>query len=576
MQRELRGFLYRYRALVKAIWIILIIALGLGAFQFLIMLGPKPASDRSVVTTEIDHEKARQLLGKSREREQAFLDITALRQPSDADLRLLVEAIDLQEQYIAQMGGYNKEGSDRLEELERLFQNQKTIEMVQRSRELETEAQSLERQDKFQEALKMYAEALQLQRQINEDYPLSRDRNVSRLTQLDRMVQRLRGLPLWEKTMGLEKAANTAILDERWDDAKVAFREAILTQEELNMEYRGSQFANVQRLRGLEIELESLNSSDLHLEIEALLERAEQAESEMDFLVAAEAYQDALDKQRGLDEQFPQSRFAGGGKVDELEQLKQTAMSQDLAREILRQNDELDTALRDRDAWKAVELINALFQKSERFRESFPKSPLVDQELFLKFQYLRYMQKDLVAFQDRVYANILEVPEMPGVFLARIEVPQAFYISLMLNNPSRNRGERLPVDSLNWFEATEFCQKLSWVLARPVRLPTSDEYFTALGSLRYVDISDIAWAADSGTGQTQEVATKNANRNGFHDLLGNVKEWLSNPGEEADSRLVAGGSAEDSIDTLADRPAYPENDRVRRRMIGFRYVVEMQ
>ena len=78
-------------------------------------------------------------------------------------------------------------------------------------------------------------------------------------------------------------------------------------------------------------------------------------------------------------------------------------------------------------------------------------------------------------------------------------MPQALYSLIMGANPSRNQGDTLPVDSVSWNESKDFCERLSWILGKRVRLPTENEFREALGRLRYVVLEKHVWSvADSG------------------------------------------------------------------------------
>ena len=275
-----------------------------------------------------------------------------------------------------------------------------------------------------------------------------------------------------------------------------------------------------------------------------------------------------------MNDDFPNSRFASSAKLDELEALNQTVLSQELGEEILGQVVQLDEFLKARNHWQAVDIINGLHQKAERFKENFPRSQVLNEDLALKLQYLSFIKDDISFFQKRIYDQLLPLPKNVGVHMATTEVVQALYSSIMLTNPSRKKGERLPVDSVSYAEAKEFCQKLSWVLAREVRLPKESEFREAVGSLRYVKLDDIAWFSENSDGTSQEVKTKQINAQGFYDLLGNVAEWLESGNHVAQGEaLVAGANAGNSIDILADIPVTIRNAASRNRLTGFRYVV---
>jgi formylglycine-generating enzyme required for sulfatase activity len=150
------------------------------------------------------------------------------------------------------------------------------------------------------------------------------------------------------------------------------------------------------------------------------------------------------------------------------------------------------------------------------------------------------------------------------------EVPQSLYAQVMNANPSRHAGPTLPVDSVSWPETQEFCQRLGWMLGTTVRLPTEDEWRAAL-----VAGEPAAWSAETSGGGSREVALSPANAGGFHDLLGNVAEWLQPraPGP-AQTAQVAGGSFLDATEALRARPIALFERSEHLRHVGFRVVVE--
>ncbi len=109
--------------------------------------------------------------------------------------------------------------------------------------------------------------------------------------------------------------------------------------------------------------------------------------------------------------------------------------------------------------------------------------------------------------------------------MGQTEVTQAAYQRVTGTNPSHFHGERLPVENLNWDDATAYCQAIG------MRLPTSAEweYAARAGSTtsRYGELDAVAWHLGNSGGRSHEVGQKHPNPWGLYDMLGNVWEWVA-------------------------------------------------
>jgi len=193
-----------------------------------------------------------------------------------------------------------------------------------------------------------------------------------------------------------------------------------------------------------------------------------------------------------------------------------------------------------------------------------------------------------------------------GFYMAKCETTQTEFQQLMATNTSVFRGPTLPVDSLTWFEATNYCGLLTdrertagrlpvgWVY----RLPTEAEweYACRAGTTTTYSFGDstvntglYAWYSANSQGTTHGVALKGPNRWGLYDMMGNVWEWCQDwygslpggnvtdpqgPGSGS-SRVVRGGSWPDVASSCASayrniNYGYPS---LRNNNYGFRIVL---
>lgn len=569
-----RSLLYRIRLPLKIIGVIILCGVILTGALLLTKLGPQKV-DTSEITAEYDEAAGDALLLEIQEKEELFKTRAEQRTPTEEDFAVLEEAIDGLTEYIQMRGGVHGESNERRTELYKLRDEYRGQALFEESERLEEQAREAHKAGDSAEARRLLQRAAFVQRDLNERYPKSSRSDTRRLTRLNREVEQLTAKPLYDKSVMLEEGAAQAVEEEDFARAKRLLSQAIELQKQINLEFRSLQYADIQRMAKLEQELSSLQSSDIYERIVEFRNAAKEAEDKKNYAVAAEAFQNAYRLQRQLNKDYPQSRFAGDRLVDELQSLQQNALSRDLGEGIKAEMELLDKALRERTVWKAIEIIRTLEPKVTQFSEQFPRSTILGEDALLKMQYLEAVEDDIAYLQDRIYGQLLFIDQVEGWRMLRTEVSQALYMTVMINaNPSRHVGDRLPVDSVNWDDANSFTQRVSWLLGLPVRLPKEEEFYAAVGSLRYVNLAETTWNLENAGGVTHEIETKKPNSQGFHDLLGNVSEWLQSESLPGDGEAyVAGGSVDTTVDELAEKPVEISNRRMRNRFAGFRFVV---
>jgi formylglycine-generating enzyme required for sulfatase activity len=88
------------------------------------------------------------------------------------------------------------------------------------------------------------------------------------------------------------------------------------------------------------------------------------------------------------------------------------------------------------------------------------------------------------------------------------------------------------------------------------------------------EVASMAWSTANSNRTTQPVQSLDPNDFGFHDLLGNVAEWLASSSDGIPDRVVAiGGSVRDSSSRLASIPEEARQPTERNRFVGFRFIV---
>ena len=126
-------------------------------------------------------------------------------------------------------------------------------------------------------------------------------------------------------------------------------------------------------------------------------------------------------------------------------------------------------------------------------------------------------------------------------YMGACEVTQSQFRAVMGFNPSAfsYKAADDPVDSVSWFQAVEFCKRLSAKEGVTYRLPTEAEweYACRAGTTTTyffgddpAKLGEYAWVRAkhvSNTQQPRPVGTRKPNPRGLYDMLGSVSEWCA-------------------------------------------------
>ena len=117
-----------------------------------------------------------------------------------------------------------------------------------------------------------------------------------------------------------------------------------------------------------------------------------------------------------------------------------------------------------------------------------------------------------------------------GFYIGKFQITQAQWEAVMGKNPSHFKGDpALPVESVSWNEAKQFCEKLAQMTGKAYRLPSEAEweYACRAGTTGdYAgDLDAMAWYSENSGGKTHPVGQKQPNAFGLYDMHGNVWEW---------------------------------------------------
>lgn len=292
--------------------------------------GPGPVDSASRHGTGGDN---RELVERSKALVQQFDSIAAYRKPTSEELNLLRRAIALQREYNSTRPA-SPEDRRQQQDLENRLAEILAEEIHQRSLAAEREGAQLAEQGKIEAAVEAMRKAWELQRQVNQQYGRSGFRDTVRETRLEQQIASMRSAPLHQRSVELEKAADLAIEEFRWREARQFLTEASQLQTRVNDISRRSTFYSPRRVTELARKIDSLTVGEMMTEVENLHREATKLEEEGQWERAAAKYERAMIVQNQINRDHPQSRFVSREKVTAFDAARQTALSTPQARQL--------------------------------------------------------------------------------------------------------------------------------------------------------------------------------------------------------------------------------------------------
>jgi formylglycine-generating enzyme required for sulfatase activity len=168
-----------------------------------------------------------------------------------------------------------------------------------------------------------------------------------------------------------------------------------------------------------------------------------------------------------------------------------------------------------------------------------------------------------------------------GFWLAKTEVTQAQWRAVMGSNPSRFKGDDLPVESVSWDDIAGsggFLERANRFADGESRfsLPTEAqwEYACRAGTTgaHSGNLDQIAWYQGNAGSKTHSVGQTKANAWGLHDMHGNVWEWCADWYGSYPTGAVADPSGATSSSRRVVRGGSCDNVAVGCRVANRRYV----
>lgn len=183
-----------------------------------------------------------------------------------------------------------------------------------------------------------------------------------------------------------------------------------------------------------------------------------------------------------------------------------------------------------------IDFFNSQPQSAPCYTESLPQDLSLEMMLIPSGTFLMGSPKnESDRFDDEIPQHLVTVPSF---LMGKYPVTQAQWKAVATlpkverdldADPAYFKGDNHPVESVSWYDAVEFCARLSTATSREYRLPTESEWEYAcragMATPFHFGKAISKKQANFNSSSTTRVGKYPPNNWGLYDMHGNVAEW---------------------------------------------------